>query len=707
MKNKQFLAITLLLLISFITYFRWLSFGFFTSGDWGFAFAETLEEYKGWTIWVSNLGFGQIDLLLWRSPITSLYGFLGFLGFDQNISEKILIFWPSIILSNICIFFISKKTTKSTLGSIFAAVIFNYSTYYIISGSAFLLYASTSFLIFSFLILMNLLEKRKLYLYLAFLLSFSITVFLDFRITYIGFFLHALYIFYFELVVIRRSAPQALKAIFPFVLFFALFLILNFYWVFPLSQTSLLTENPVLNRGLFGNEFLTIFNAFSLQHPFWTGGRLAIFEIQRVQPYFWIFPFTAFLGLLLNRRNKIIVFFAIVALIGILLTKQSGSPFPTLYRWLFENIPGFNAFREASKFYPLILLGYAILIASFIGFLEEKWKKGIAKDAFYFLAFLFFLICLLPIKPILSGQAGSIYTGKKMPEDYEKIKQLLIYDEDFYRTLWIPTLSRWGFYSNNHPEVSGIEVIKNDWFSFVKDLDIEKFFEGEMVMDLMGRSYTDSLLDMSSIKYVFVPLEDVSNDDNFFIHYGLSREEYINLLDTYPFLERKDMNFGKIVVYENKNFKPHIYKTDFQDDIFNTQKAEKVFFIENRPTQYNFVASKVSKSFYLNFSEGFNEGWRIKIGDFSWIKAILKNNDYFLSGDLHMKNTAGLNSFLIDPSVVCKVENQCVKNSEGSYTITGTLYFLPQAYLIIGAFLSVTIFMVLSLILFLAFFKRK
>jgi len=82
-----------------------------------------------------------------------------------------------------------------------------------------------------------------------------------------------------------------------------------------------------------------------------------------------------------GRKNKDVVFFGVVALIGILLSKQVDDPFPGLYPWLFKNVPGFNAFREASKFYFLIALGYSVLIGSFVDWLW-KWaqqKKPIIK----------------------------------------------------------------------------------------------------------------------------------------------------------------------------------------------------------------------------------------------------------------------------------------------------------------------------------------
>jgi len=56
--------------------------------------------------------------------------------------------------------------------------------------------------------------------------------------------------------------------------------------------------------------------------------------------YFWLIPIFAFAGLWVGRKNKDVVFFGVMALIGILLSKQVDDPFPGLYPWLFKNVPG-------------------------------------------------------------------------------------------------------------------------------------------------------------------------------------------------------------------------------------------------------------------------------------------------------------------------------------------------------------------------------
>lgn len=55
-------------------------------------------------------------------------------------------------------------------------------------------------------------------------------------------------------------------------------------------------------------------------------------------------------------------FFAVLALLGIFLSKQVAPPGGFVYKLLFDHFPGFSAFREASKFYVLIAMSYSVMI---------------------------------------------------------------------------------------------------------------------------------------------------------------------------------------------------------------------------------------------------------------------------------------------------------------------------------------------------------
>ena len=121
-------------------------------------------------------------------------------------------------------------------------------------------------------------------------------------------------------------STNPIKIIWLFSIPAVVFTLLNFYWAFSLAGVHDATGH-ILQRGLWGDIYYDITRAFTLFHPWWTGKEIAIFSIQPIPFYFWLIPLFATFGFILNRKNKEVVFYAIIALLGILLTKQSGPPF--------------------------------------------------------------------------------------------------------------------------------------------------------------------------------------------------------------------------------------------------------------------------------------------------------------------------------------------------------------------------------------------
>jgi hypothetical protein len=102
----------------------------------------------------------------------------------------------------------------------------------------------------------------------------------------------------------------------------------------------------------------------------WTGAMPdQNFFAQKIPLYMRFYPFVILSGVFYFFKEKYItlfkgkkvdenlfIVFFVLRIIGVLLTKQSSRPFDGLYEWLFLNVPGFNLFREASKFYIITAL---------------------------------------------------------------------------------------------------------------------------------------------------------------------------------------------------------------------------------------------------------------------------------------------------------------------------------------------------------------
>lgn len=673
--------ISLLLCISLVVFHRWFSTSIFSTSDWWYGDALTLSKYSSGSIWRSTLAMGGSNLILYRLPLDVLYELLGTLGFGTNISDKILVFWPSVIIGNISVYLLSKKVSGSNIGAFVGSLVFNYCSYYIVNSTAFLIYSSSVWVVFSFYNFLKYFDSKKLiYLLVSALLLFVAGVY-DFRIVYIGVFVFFLYIgydLYFQKKILSISKIGKTVLLFIPV---SLFILLNFHWLVPVFMQGSLTQNSILNREIFGSEFLNILYAITLQHPFWTGGIPAWFSVEPILIYFWVFPFFAFLGLWLNRRNKLVVFFGIVAMFGIFLTKQEGQPLPNVYPWLYKNFVGFNAFREASKFYFLIALGYAVLMSSCVKKISELKTNSISK---YILLFTIICASLLNIKPVITGEIGGIFTPKIQPEAYKKLNNLLIRDDEYFRVLSVPAFTRWAYSLNDKPQISAVDLINFEWKHLISDEKKQDYqLYGEAVVDALTNVDAKKHLELSSFKYLIVPMQDELNGDDVFIFYGKPRSYYLEELDKIPFLKRLSSDKDSIGVYANASVRPHLYTTSIEESIKSEIPYKAVSFSYINPSRYEFVVENISGPVFLQFSEKYNPGWSLGFGKVDWLKALIQKN-YFLQDHYHQKNIVGLNSFLINPKIICIRDEVCKKNTDGTYTIKGTLYFKPQIYANLG-----------------------
>ncbi len=690
-KDKSLYSILILLVLSFVIYWRWVSFAIFTSGDWPYYFHETFSSFPFSFTWLNLNDMGFPNIIAWRSILAAGQSIFATFGFGSNVSEKILIFWPTLISANIFSYLLFKKILRSNIGAVTGAIVFNYSTYYITASSAFLLYSASPWVLLALLLFMKALEAKKKYLGIFAGFALFIAGSYDFRVAYIGVFLLLLYCLYYLLYIeqLGLSRKFATKAFSSSLLFF-FFGLLNIYWILPMIKLGSLTDNSVLSRGLFGNEFLNVLYALTLYHPFWTGGKSTWFIVQPIVTYFWFIPIIAFTGLYLNRKNKNILFFGLVSLLGIFLTKQVSHPFSEVYPWLNAHLIGFSAFREASKFYFLILLGYSVLIGSFVTYLFNNYKK-INSFTKYFIFICIASLFLWNVKPILTGEISSIFVPRRIPHDYLVIKDFILKDLNYYRTLWIPTISTWDIYTENHPELNMGAMLNS--YDYWVNHDTKPVSYGRNMVEVLNLPLSNNLLDISSVKYIILPLKDIKNDGDFFANFGEERQYYINQLNKIPWLRKMDIGTKEIAVYINDNFRPYIYATQQEETIKKIDPISyKVEYKIVNPTEYKFQVKSVKKSFYLNLSENYDSQWNLRVGNFHWVD-VITNNNYFLAPKYHTKNDAGLNSFYIDLTRTC-ANGGCKVNRDGSYDISGTLYFSPQSYMYLGVIISSAVIIV-------------
>jgi hypothetical protein len=568
-KNKlieKLIIAAAVVFLPFLVYRVWFfSLGIITSGDWGFFFRATQQDYFSWPWAWKSAGLGGVSIALSSYFINLGWGVLSYIA-NFQFSERIMALWPSVIFASLGSYLLAKYIFKKNISAVVSSLIFTFNTYFLVLNTGhFTVMAAGALAPLIFYFFLRTLAERSFRLAILTGLSGFICAAYDFRIFYIIAFVLFFYSVYYAAGQ-RWSKREWLGfgglVALPFVLIF----LLNVFWIWGLAETGGIFNNEIFNRRLFGNSYMSLIKALTLLHPFWTGAQPESFVVQPTPFYFFWLPLAAVGGLLLNRKRRIVIFCGFIGLLGIFLTKQVGLPFPEVYPWLFNNFPGFGAFREASKFYLLIALSYSILIAALVDWWWSHWTAGKIKlFSKYLFTALVLVLSLGNIKPIVADEMGKTFAARQMPADYGIFQKFISAQPEFFRIFWTPISSRWSFYQSDKPKINNNEIIVKEWRAFLDDkLSFESIPTKNQIMAPFHLKFAETLFAGAGIKYVVVPIQDKGNDDDFFVSYGGRdnqniRQWYIGELDKLDWLERLDIGTKDLVVYENKNHQDHFY----------------------------------------------------------------------------------------------------------------------------------------------------
>ena len=377
------------ILFIFIIYHAWFSFGVSSSGDSGYYYPSVFNERINFLYaWMPERGNGMGGIyypLLWSGLGVALPLFLFGQLFDSwSFIEKIAYYYPFLLVGFMSSFFLFQKLFPKNNFSFLSPFIFLTNTYIlmVIGGGQLLIglsYAISPFIIWKSMHLINkILEKKYSFrkdIFSSVLLGlvFSIQVLLDVRLLYITIF--AIILYSLLGLFLHRCYKQSLQLLFfIFLLPLCIVSLLHSFWILP---TILTHQNPIQQLNIVSStqtvqflSFATLENTLGFLHPNWYENIFG--KVSFMQPIFLLLPIFAYISLLfLDKKNKdnrsyfeniYIIFFALLGLVGAFFAKGSMDPFGSIYLWLFIHFPGFNLFRDPTKWYLLIALSYTVLI---------------------------------------------------------------------------------------------------------------------------------------------------------------------------------------------------------------------------------------------------------------------------------------------------------------------------------------------------------
>lgn len=593
---KQHWEVIGLIFLSVFIYFRWIGPGYFVSSDWQYTSANSLKDFFHIGTWSNLNSFGKVNLNLWRLPIALVQGIFGFFGFDTRIADKAVFFFPIIFLVPLASYFYAKRLSDSRVGGVAGSLFFSYNTYFLAIGSQ----GHIGITISSALVLCALLVLEKwratkidsnsyaYQIYFAFIMC--LIGFYDFRFVYIlGLILFIQLAFLF-----LQERKEAIRLFFFGAQSGAIYLLLNLFWLIPFVASSATSSGVIFSRALWRSELFTLSRAVVVHQPFWNPEQFIWHHVGQIPFYLWI-PILLVLSysVISIRKRKDILLYLVLFLFGVFLSKQEAEPFNWVYRWLFVHLPGFGAFREASKFYLITLISLTGLSAYFARFLflgkEKRWQK------LRFVCFGFFiLIPLLNASSVLRGKIDGIYLATKLPSSYQSLLRYIEQPGNRYRILWIPEMGvNWGIFNQNASAINYYEAsgtLSDDvppWLRLAKTLSSDKTGG---ILRMLRSGFAADLLAVSNIRYVILPKEFPGDTKNpFRIE---DRDSLKSVLDTLDYLKEvtlEGVSSTEVTVYELKNrmqsifsFTSFIQSPALDDKILgfaSTLQDSKAFFL--------------------------------------------------------------------------------------------------------------------------------
>jgi hypothetical protein len=681
--NKRFLFISVLLLFFLIilVFKTWFSTGLLSSTDVGFNSKLTYNNYflspYGWQEdKMAGLG-GNAVALLWiytdfGIPITILGKII---GLNWNLVERMIFFYPFLILSFLSSAFLFKKIFKKNVFYLLSVFLFLISTYIlmVIGGGQVLIalaYAISPLVLYSFIKLLNKISLKKSFV-TGLILSLQIIT--DIRIAYVT--LIAVGIYWIIKLLQEKDIKYFLKSVlFVLIIPGLLSFLLNAFWLLP---TIINHQNPLSQLGSAFTttnavqyfSFAKFENTIALLHPNWPENMFG--KVYFMRPEFLILPVLAFASLLFvtskklktenlkHKNDLIIIFFVLLGLIGAFLAKGSNDPFGGIYLWMFNHVPGFVMFRDSTKFYLLVAISYSILIPFSVSqiyeFIKRKTENLKLKIMGNLLPKLFIFLVLgymlFLIRPAIMGQLGGTFKTTTVPAEYTKLEQFLSTQNNFSRTLWVPTTQRFSFYSPNHPEIPA-----QDLFSIYDNVKL-----------IQKLSSSEKLLQESGVRYVIVPYD--SQGEIF-----LSDRKYDNKVYLQTVAQVRKISwlmpvsgFGKIAVFAVPNAKDHFYITD---------KESELTYRYISPVEYSLSVANAKRGDRVVFAESFDGKW------------VAESSSFKLKTE---KLDGRFNSFVLP--------------KDGDYNLR--IYYTPQDYVNIGVVISiVTLVGALSMLIVLIIKKK-
>lgn len=535
----------LVLFVVFFIYRGWFDLGkSLSSGDWPYLFLENIQAFK---IPIERP-------FLWLEPYYEITAKLGveIFSFSWEITEKIFWFWPFLIISLVSsYFFLKYLATRLEIernASIFislGSLIFTTNTYILMITGGGQMGIAIAYSLAPLVLFANIKYQMSNIKYvLGSGLVFGVQMIFDPRIFLLTAVIAIAYAFFISKE-FKRTFFSLIVAI-----------LVNLFWIIPnFFFYSKGYADAVSATSASFLSFATFSNSLSLLHPNWPENLFG--KIGFMKSEFIMLPIIAYSSLFFIKNSKLqlksqklennstieqssnraILFFVFLGLTGAFLAKGTNPPFGEIYVWL-SNLPGFGLFRDSTKFYLWVVLAFSVLIPFSLFKLSEK----VSSIRYKVLSIGFLLFWLILIHPAVFVQLTGTFRPHEVPKEYIILKDFLNTQPEFFKTLWVPAIERFGFNSRTKPAISSVEIFGVSSVSRV----LERFEFPEVKNQLKDEEVKYIIIPYDILQEIFIT--DRKYDNRLYMK-TIDKLENIHWLS-----EVKNNNFGRIKVFEISKF---------------------------------------------------------------------------------------------------------------------------------------------------------
>lgn len=668
--KTHILCTFILFFLSVATHLFWyIPTGDLWYGDWLYWTDIAVENMpSSFSAWSPVFGLGNPNPQLSFWLFKSVWYVLSLFGMNYTNVVRLTFLVPISLFGMLFPYFYIYKLVRDRLIAFVSALFYGSFTYFLVLQTNHLpiafVYSVTPLIL---LLMQTGIEKNTVANWITLSLVLTVITGYEIRITVLIF-----TILFFQFLFLANPPLKAYSKNLFILLF--IYILLNLYWLLPTLKGIDKEVVKIASRGLFGDSLFDLPHALSGSYHSWTGGYPNMnFVKQPIKMIYWITPTLAFFGFLLtgHRQKKAMYFFSTLLIMGLFLSKQSAPPFRDVYRTLYEKNFIFSFYREASKFWILISVGYLGILSNTVLYFAQSKSKFL----YNFSLLLLVSMALLNFRPLLNREIGTLFIPRNIPNDYKVLNEHITKENKFFRTLWVPVASKWGIFSYYNPKLT-----LGDLVNTLDDTKYKKHFK-KMHAKALNIPEIHKIVSILGVRYILVPVDDRGLEDSVYDVYGIDNPYYYyDLVRRINWYKVADIDTELLVVMEN----PDHYRHRLYLIKSNAAGTEEVFPQIVKENSYTYVFKlnagqfENTKDLRLYLSDTYNPNWDIYSGHCSWYDILFKCRPH--SEIKHQKSSIGTNEYILDAQFLRKNNN--IRDLEF------TIFFKPQAYFFVGSMFS-------------------